>query len=290
MFSVRTDNILLNYFVVLFTLGIFSVYRSDLYILFFGFLCSGILLFFDRYFYFKTSFLLLVIISIFWLLSSAKFNLMIILILFIALSQIHFSLSYLALFFFLFAKFDTLEIYLIFSIFIFSLAFAMFYKLRTLRQNFYAKLFNSESRYSIFRHNIANLCSIIFLKNKDKSLDPVLEEIRSSLHSESTYGENSKFSIAGLLRITICFLNYDYNLKVKENFFILGDDLIWVCFFYTLLENYGKRGSTIVVKGNSMFVVLTGEDFKSLDTFLSNQLLSNNCEIERNILKINYGM
>jgi|GEM_PF-5188498 len=287
MFSVKTENILLNYFVLLFTIGLLLSFNLNisLLIVFTILLLSGIFLFFDKYFFFKLSFLLSILLSILFLFSLPTLNILVILILFIAISQICLSFTYFLLFPILYFHFDFLEIYLVISIFILTLIFTFLFGLRKLNREFNKKLFSNELKNRFFRHDICNLCSIIFLQNKDKNLEPILEKMRLNLRSPEI---SSKSSIAGLLRKTVYLLDYDYNLKIANNFFLMGDDLSWVCFFYNLLENYGKRGSTIIVQNEAVYISLKKGRRKALDRFLSSQFVKDSVDIKDGVLKFKY--
>lgn len=292
MFSVRAENILLNYFVVLFTVGFLLFYSFSHILLgiFLGIIFCGLLLYFDRYFFFKMAFLITILIAIFVILFSSSSKILVLFLLIISLSQLCLLLAYIILSFFLLKFFEFLDIYIIFSVCFFSLIFTLFFGLRKMTKEFYSKLFSTEGRFCSFRHNLGNLCSVIFLKNKDHSLDSVLEEMKLNFYLNESVSEKSQLSVAGLLRMTIYFLNYEYNLSVKKNFHILGDNLSWVCFFCHLLDNYCKRGSTIVLKEDGIFIVLNDVNRKELKKFLANELVMNKSEIRGNVLKLVYGM
>ena len=288
MFSVRTENILLNYFVLLFTIGLLFIYSFTLinFLLLLLFVISGLFLFFDRYFFFKQLFLLSILTSILFLFYSINYSsILVLLVLFISVSQICLSFTYFLLFPLLYFYFDFWEIYFVISILIITLIFTFWFSLKKLNDEFNKKVFSNELRYRFFKHDLGNLCSIMFLQNRDKKLEPILEEIRVNLSSKSS---NSKTSIAGLLRKTVYFLNYDYNLKICDNFFLNGDDFSWFCFFYNLLGNYGKTGCTVVIENNSIFIQLKKEDRKKLKKFLKEQFTWDSVEIEADVLKFNY--
>jgi len=283
---------LLNYFVVLFAVG-FLFFYSFSYLLFGIFLAlifCGVLLYFDRYFFFKIAFLVTILIAIFVILFSSVSKMLVLFLLVISLSQLCLIFAYITLSFFLLKYFEFLDVYLIFSVCLFSLIFTVFFGLRQMTKEFYCKLFSTEGRFCIFRHNLGNLCSIILLKNKDRSLDSVLEEMKLNFHSNESISEKLQSSVAGLLRMTIYFLNYEYNLSVKNNFYIFGDNLPWVCFFCHLLENYCKKGSTIVLKEDCVFIVLDSANKRELKNFLANELIINKSEIKGNVLKLVYGI
>ncbi len=289
MFSVKTENILLNYFILLFTVCVLFLehFSPLLFILLFIFMFSGILLFFDKYFFFKLLFLFGILLTIFFLFSLPTLNILYLLILFVAISQICSSCAYFFLLPLFYLYFNFFEAYLLISIFILILVFTFFFGIKRLNKEFHRKLFSKEVEYNFLRHDISNLCTIVFFKNKDKSLEPILEEMRLNLHPETN---SLKISVAGLLRASVYLLEYDFNLKIKDNFFLLGDNLSWICFFYYLLENYAKKGSTIVVVKDSVFVALKKGDRKELDEFLANHFVRESVEIKDNVLKFNYGM
>ncbi len=298
MFSVKSENILLNYFVALFSISLVLLYNlfseslfflTPLLILSLNFLFCGFLLFFDKYFFFKMSFLISLLVAIIYFLINSPSSFIIIVVLFICLSQICNILSYFVLFSFLLLTTEIFEVYLVIGILALILVFSILFGLRKLREDFYSNLFYFEGRHSVFRHNIANLCSVLFFKNKDKSLAPFLEEIRESLNTEGYKLRNANHSIAGILRISIYFLNYDYNLRVKNNFRIEGEDLLWICFFYNLLEKFGKIGSTILIEEMRVTVYLSNFSSKDLDDFVKNQLIAHCVNVEGNVLQINYG-
>ncbi len=150
------------------------------------------------------------------------------------------------------------------------------------------RLFTAETRHLLFRHELCNLYSIVFLKNKDESLQPTLEKIRKSFDFEQ---EDCKSSIGGLLRMSIFFKDYDYNLRIKENYFVYGSNFSWVCFFCILFEKYVKKGSNIFVSKEEMvFVLKKGFDSKELNDFLKTQFVKERVSINGNILKFYYGM
>lgn len=159
--------------------------------------------------------------------------------------------------------------------------------MKRLNKEFNSKLFSKEVEYNFLRHDISNLCSIVFFKNKDKSLEPILEEMKLNLHKK---GDSSKISVAGILRTSVYLLEYNFNLKIKNNFFLLGENLSWICFFHYLLENYAKKGSTIVVFEESVFVILKEGNKEDLDKFLSNHFVKESVKIKDNVLTFNYGM
>jgi hypothetical protein len=289
MFSVKTENILLNYFVVLFTFGLLFFYHLTLpfLLLFIFFVFCGVSLYFDRYFFFKISFIFLILLSILYLFHLPNLNILVLLVLFISLSQIYFLFSYFLLLIFLNFHFEFLGTFLVVSILVLILISSFFLSSKTLNKEFNKKLFSSEAKHRFFVHDICNLFTVLFLKNKDRKLEPILNKMKLNLRLNDS---ESKSSAAGLLRMTIYFLNYDYNLKVKQNFFLVGENLSWVCFFYNLLENYTKKGSTVVVDENSVFVVLKKSEMEELQNFLQNQFVKESVEIKNNVLKFTYGM
>jgi hypothetical protein len=298
MFSVKSENILLNYFVVLLTLGLYFFYAlffgkdslSLIFaILFILLLFAGFLLYFDRYFFFKISFVIILFIAILYLVFSSSFSLLILLVLFISLSQLCNLLSYLTLFVFLLLYVDVVEIYLVFAVFIFSLIFTFLFKLRQIQKGIYSRLFLSESKYSLLKHSIGNLCSILFFKNKDDELSPFLEEMRLALQNEKTLLGESETSVAGLFRLIVYFLDYGFNLKIKGNFYLTGKDLFWLCLFYNILEIYAKKGSTIVIQNGIVLIPLKNGAKNELFSFLKRQLVADRVEIRNNVLKLSYG-
>ncbi len=288
MFSVRAENILLNYFIVIFIISMLFIYYSSLVflVLFIFLIFSGILLYFDKFFYFKISFLLGLLISLFFLFSLPNLNILILLVLIISLSQISLLVAYLILLAFINFYFEFLEIYLVISVSILTILLSIFWGMKKLNKEIIEKLFSSEARHYFVIHDICNLCSIVFLKNKDKNLEPILNKVRLKLYEEKS---SSKISAGGLLRMVIYFLDFDYNLKVRQNFFIFGRNLSWFSFFYNLLCGYVKKGSTIVVDKNSMVFVLKKCDMNYLKKFLKNHIMNDNVEIRGNQLRFIYG-
>ncbi len=290
MFSVKTENILLNYFLVLLIIG-FSWILSFTFaylLLLFLFLFLGIFLIYDKYYYFKVAFVPMVILAIFLEILFLNSNIVVLILLFISLAQICLLISYITLFLLIFIDFPHFNLFLLIPIFLLVLLFSFFSGFQKLKKDMSSKLFIAETRHLLFRHELCNLYSIVFLKNKDKDLQPVLNKIRESVDFKQ---ENQKSSIAGLLRMSIFFKDYDYNLNVKENYFIYGSNFSWICFFCILFEKYVKKGSSVFVsKEEVIFVLKKGFDSKELNDFLKTQFVKERISIDGNILKFYYGM
>lgn len=289
MFSARTENILLNYFLVLLTVGLsFIISSSPAYLFLLLFLFSlGLFLLFDKYYFFKITFVPTIMLAIFLEFFILDANMIFIIILFISLAQICILLSYLTLFVSLLLTFEIFNLSLLIPIFLLALLFSLFSGFGKIKREMSRKLFTAETRHLLFKHELCNLYSIVFLKNKDENLKPTLEKIRKSFDFKT---ESSKSSIAGLLRMSVYLQDYNYNLSIKENFFIYGSNFSWMCFFCILFEKYVKKGSNVFVSKKEVVFVLK-KDFrkKELDDFLKTQFVNERVSVENGVLKFYYG-
>ncbi len=224
---------------------------------------------------------------VFLLLVLSELKVVFLIISFIALSQICLLLSYIVLFAFLLIYLEFVEVFVITLAIIFILIASVFLGFRNIRTELNNKLFSFKAEHDVFKHDFSNLCTILFLQNKDINLKPTLDKMKMKLGLREF--RNSQCSIAGLLRIAVYLLDYEYNLSVKRNFFVQGENIYWICFFSHILQYHTKRCSTIFVGEGFVTFRLKKEGCKNLKLFLKKQLRANDYEIDGSVLKLVYG-
>ncbi|GEM_PF-6651337 len=217
------------------------------------FFLSGILYYFQKYFSFKKSFVLSLVIAIICAGFGQEFNILLLLVLFISLSRVFLFFAYILILIFLSGSFDILN----FSLVAFVMAAVCFYLAcyfcldtkSIWRNHLFPKLCDYENRINLLNHDMGNLLTIFSLRNKDCSLNLVLKKMENTLDMYLCSDEELKYcSLGKVICECVRDLNYNFNVDVQRDLKIKCCEKSLRIFCCCILADFVRFGSRVILE------------------------------------------
>jgi hypothetical protein len=194
------------------------------------------------------------------------FNNLVFLLLLLSLAHISLFFTYSIILVYILYNFNYVDGFLVILVMSILISFSLlFYVIdpHKVSKNVFTNICFYQNQLRIFKHDMSNLCSILFLKSKDEDLIPVLEKMRLALKESDSFTKEGFYSAKDIIKKAVKILDYDYNIRVDEDFPIEGELTHLICFFLYILKNYVLRTSTIYLRKNEIMVSV--KDVKIVD-------------------------